>query len=219
MPIFSKFASLAGVDVVPCDISLAGRVLANFPEYLTEQQRIPDNLEFLGEMCKKPDPTVAILKLPNVSASIPQLEACIQELRVQGFNVPLYPHEPKDEHEVEIKKRYATVLGSAVNPVIRQGNSDRHASPVVKRDAQKNPSRLMKLWSKASRSHVAHMTKGDFYESEKSAVMKQATSIAIELVLPDNQVLTLKENLDLLPGEVIDASFMDVEELCKFYEE
>jgi isocitrate dehydrogenase len=218
LPIFSTFNSIANVDVVPCDISLAGRVLATFPDYLKEQQRVPDNLAYLGQLCTTPDETITILKLPNISASIPQLEACIQELRVKGYNVPLFPHEPATPEEEDIRTRYAGVLGSAVNPVIRQGNSDRHSSAPVKRDAQKNPNRLMKLWSKASRTHVAHMTTGDFFESEQSAVMKEATSVAIELVHDDGQVKTLKSNIDLLEGEVIDGSFMNVEELCKFYE-
>lgn len=143
---------------------------------------------------------------------------CIKELRVKGFDVPLYIADPKTDEEKDIKARYAKVLGSAVNPVLRKGNSDRRPSPVVKADAQKNPSRLMKVWSKASRTHVAHMEKGDFYGSEQSATMKDATDVAIELVKPDGEVQVLKPSTKLLPGEVIDGTFMDVGELCKFYE-
>lgn len=209
---------MANVDVKPCDISLAGRVLAAFPEVLQPPQRVPDNLSYIGEMCKESDETVTIIKLPNISASIPQLNDCIKELRIKGYNVPLYPSEPQNEEEERIHATYAKVLGSAVNPVIRQGNSDRHAAPVVKKDAQKNPSKLMKLWSKACRTHVAHMTQGDFYASEKSHVMTDATDVTIELVTPDGKVTVLKDCISLLPGEVIDGSFMDVRELCDYYE-
>jgi isocitrate dehydrogenase len=218
LPIFSKFARFANIDVVPCDISLAGRVLAAFPEKLKPHQRVPDNLEYLGELCKTSDKTVSIIKLPNISASVPQLHSCITELRVKGYDVPLYTQEPSDDLEREIKARYAKVLGSAVNPVIRQGNSDRHASPVVKADAQKYPSRLMKLWSKASRTHVAHMTQGDFYASEMSKAIENATDVSIELIKSTGETLVLKESTLLQPGEIIDASFLDVEELCKYYE-
>ena len=149
---------------------------------------------------------------------LPQLNDCIEELRIKGYDVPLYVSEPKTVEERDVKERYARVLGSAVNPVLRKGNSDRHAAPVVKADAQKNPSRLMKVWSKASRSHVAHMTKGDFYGSEMSHTVQGATTVAIELVKPNGQVKVLKASTKLLPGEVIDASFMNVEELSQFYE-
>jgi len=169
-----------------------------------------------------PDPTLAIMKLPNISASLPQLEACVKELRIKGFDVPLYPHHPANDEERDVQQRYSKVLGSAVNPVLRQGNSDRHASAVVKKDAQKNPSPLMKLWSKASRTHVAHMTRGDFYSSEQSVVMSGDTSVAIELVHKDEGgtevVETLKGHLDLVQGEVLDGSFMNVQELCQYYE-
>ena len=256
LPIFQKYAAVAAdIDVLPCDISLAGRVLAAFPEKLRPEQRVPDNLAYLGDLCTKPEANV--IKLPNISASVsyqiarcgtcsivfvassfnaislklqfflsckysftklPQLNDCIKELRVKGYDVPLYVSDPKTDEEKDIKERYARVLGSAVNPVLRKGNSDRHAAPVVKADAQKNPSRLMKVWSKASRSHVAHMDKGDFYGSEMSHTVQDATEVAIELVKPNGQVKVLKASIKLLPGEVIDATFMDVEELCKFYE-
>ena len=182
---------MADVDVVPCDISVAGRVLATFPEKLKPEQRVPDNLAYLGELCKTPD--AVIVKLPNVSASIPQLNACIAELRGKGFDVPLYPAEPKDEEEKEIQDRYATVLGSAVNPVLREGNSDRRVAAPVKAYAQKNPHK-MGNWSKGSRTHVAHMDKGDFYGSEQSTTVKDATDVIIQHVAPDGTVTVLKES-------------------------
>jgi len=206
---------LAQVDVVPCDISVAGRVLATFPEKLKPDQRVPDNLAYLGELCKTPE--AIVVKLPNVSASIPQLDGCIAELRSKGYDVPLYPHEPKDDDERAIQARYATVLGSAVNPVLREGNSDRRVAAPVKAYAQKNPHK-MGIWSKASRTHVAHMDKGDFFSSEQSTTMKDATDVIIEHVAPDGTVTVLKESTKLQAGEVIDASTMSVEELCNFYE-
>ena len=133
LPIFSAFGAFADVDVVPCDISLSGRVLAAFPDYLTPDQVVPDNLGHVGRLCKTPDKSVTVIKLPNISASIPQLMECISELRVKGYDVPLYPQDPANDREKDIKARYARVLGSAVNPVIRQGNSDRHAAPIVKK--------------------------------------------------------------------------------------
>jgi isocitrate dehydrogenase len=195
---------------------VAGRVLAAFPEKLKKSQRAPDNLAFLGELCKTPQAN--IVKLPNVSASIPQLEACIKELRSKGYDVPLYPMEPKDEEEQAIKDKYSKVLGSAVNPVLREGNSDRRVAAPVKAYAQKNPHRLG-IWSKASRTHVAHMEKGDFYDSEQSMTMKNPTSVTIELVQDDGTTTVLKDEIELEAGEVIDASFMSIKELCEFYEQ
>ena len=212
---FSKFGALADIDIVPCDISVAGRVLAAFPEKLRRKQRVPDNLAYLGELCKTPEANV--IKLPNVSASIPQLEACIKELRDKGYDVPLYPREPEDEEEEEIKARYAGALGSAVNPVLREGNSDRRVAAPVKAYAQNNPHK-MGIWSKASKTHVAFMDKGDFYSSEKSAVAEKDTDVSIELVGDDGSVTVLKESTPLLAGEVFDASFMDVAELDNFFE-
>ncbi|KAL3772749.1 hypothetical protein ACHAWO_004111 [Cyclotella atomus] len=215
LPVLAKFGALAEVDVVPCDISVAGRVLATFPEKLKPHQRVADNLSYLGELCKQPD--AVVVKLPNVSASIPQLDACIAELRSKGYDVPLYPHEPVDDEERAIKARYATVLGSAVNPVLREGNSDRRVAAPVKAYAQKNPHK-MGIWSKACRTHVAHMDKGDFFGSEQSATVKDATDVVIEHVAPDGTVTVLKESTKLQAGEVIDASTMSVEDLCEFYE-
>lgn len=213
---FLQFGALAEIDIVPCDISLAGRVLAAFPDKLKASQRVPDNLAFLGDLCKTPEAN--IVKLPNVSASIPQLEACIKELRSKGYDVPLYPMEPKDEEELAIQKKYSKVLGSAVNPVLREGNSDRRVAAPVKAYAQKNPHRLG-IWSKASRTHVAHMTKGDFYGSEQSTTLPEATDVEIELLGQDGSVKVLKESVPLEAGEVIDASFMSVKELCAYFEQ
>jgi isocitrate dehydrogenase len=206
---------LADIDIVPCDISVAGRVLAAFPEKLDEGQRVPDNLSYLGDLCKQP--SCNIVKLPNVSASIPQLQACITELRNKGYNVPLYPAEPKDDAEKAIQKKYASILGSAVNPVLREGNSDRRVAPPVKAYAQKNPHR-MGLWSKASRTHVAHMTEGDFYSTEKSTTIVEPTDVSITLIDEHGGEKVLKKSIPLEAGEVIDASRMSVKELRAFYE-
>eukprot|EP00956_Cyclotella_meneghiniana_P031322 scaffold81925_cov76-Cyclotella_meneghiniana.AAC.2 len=215
LPVLAKFGALAEIDVVPCDISVAGRVLATFPEKLKPHQRSAQNLAYLGELCKEPD--AVIVKLPNISASIPQLDACIAELRSKGYDVPLYPHEPADDEERAIQARYATVLGSAVNPVLREGNSDRRVAAPVKAYAQKNPHK-MGIWSKACRTHVAHMDKGDFFGSEQSTIVKDATDVIIEHVAPDGTVTVLKESTPLQSGEVIDAATMSVEDLCDFYE-
>ena len=215
-PVISKFGKMAQIDVVPCDISVAGRILATFPEYLKPEQRVADNLSYLGNICKTPD--AIVVKLPNVSASIPQLDACIAELRLKGYDVPIFPHEPKTDDEKSIRARYATVLGSAVNPVLREGNSDRRVAAPVKAYAQKNPHK-MGIWSKASRTHVAHMDDGDFFSSEQSTTMKDATSVIIEHMSHENGVVTvLKDSTKLQAGEVIDAATMNVKELCEFYE-
>ena len=211
-----QFGALADIDIVPCDISVAGRVLAAFPEKLKESQREPDNLSFLGDLCKTPEAN--IVKLPNISASIPQLEACIKELRGKGYDVPLYPTEPKDDEERAIQAKYQKILGSAVNPVLREGNSDRRVAAPVKAYAQKNPHRLG-IWSKASRTHVAHMDRGDFYDTEQSRTIPEPTSVTVELVQDDGTTKVLKEEIPLEAGEVIDASSLSVKELCEFYEQ
>lgn len=194
---------------------MAGRVLAAFPEKLKEKQRVADNLGYLGEWAKTPE--ASIVKLPNISAPLNQLEDCIKELRGKGYDVPLYPREPSNTEEEDIQSRYDALMGSAVNPVLREGNSDRRVAPPVKAYAQKNPHRLG-IWSKASRSHVSHMTKGDFYASEQSTIIKQDTSVVIELE-GANGTIVMKEDTPLLAGEVIDASFMDVKELCEYFEQ
>jgi len=215
LPSLRKFGAMVDVDVVPCDISVSGRILAAFPEKLKESQRVPDNLGYLGKLCKTPDGIV--VKLPNISASIPQLKECINELREKGYDVPVYPDEPKDAEEKSIQERYSTVLGSAVNPVLREGNSDRRVADPVKAYASKNPHK-MGIWSRASRTHVAHMQKGDFFENEKSSIIPTDTQVKIELEEEDGTVTILKDNLKLEAGEVIDGSLLQVEELCKFYE-
>ena len=214
LPIIQAFTSGTGVEVETRDISLAGRIIANFPDNLTPEQQIPDYLSELGELAKTKEAN--IIKLPNISASIPQLQAAIKELQSKGYNVPDYPEEPKNDAEKEIKVRYAKVLGSAVNPVLREGNSDRRAAASVKQYAQNNPHRL-RAWESGSKASVAYMESGDFYETEKSATMNGADSVRIEYVDGDGNVTVLKDSLSLLDGEVIDTSIMNVRKLRDFY--
>ncbi|WP_334014355.1 NADP-dependent isocitrate dehydrogenase [Alteromonas sp. S167] len=216
LPIIQKFASAADIDIELSDISLAARVLANFPEFLTEEQRVPDALAELGEMTQ--DPNANIIKLPNISASIPQLRATIKELNDKGFNVPAFPDSPKTAEDEEIRERYGKVLGSAVNPVLREGNSDRRAPTAVKNYARKHP-HSMGEWSQASRSHVAHMRGGDFYSGEKSVTVEKDGHVSIEFTGKDGIKKTLKPRVDLLAGEVIDGMFMSKKALCEFFEE
>lgn len=216
LPIVKAFTGAAGIEVETRDISLAGRIIANFPENLTAAQRIPDELTALGELAKKPEAN--IIKLPNISASIPQLKAAIKELQSQGYNVPDYPDEPKTDVEKDIKTRYGKVLGSAVNPVLREGNSDRRAAASVKNYAKKNPHK-MGAWSKDSKTHVSHMTGGDFYGSEKSVAVDKAATVKIEFVGQDGKTVVLKEKTSLKAGEVIDASVMSRNALREFYAE
>ncbi|MHB8833555.1 MAG: NADP-dependent isocitrate dehydrogenase [Desulfobacteria bacterium] len=216
LPIVQAYTKGTGVSVETRDISLAGRIIANFPEKLTGKQRIPDYLAQLGELALKPEAN--IIKLPNISASIPQLKAAIKELREHGYDIPDYPEEPKNDAERELQERFAKVLGSAVNPVLRQGNSDRRAPLSVKMFSKKHPHK-MGAWTSDSKSHVAHMNGGDFYGSEKSTTLKKATDIRIEFVAGDGKTTVLKKKLALLEGEVIDATVMSVRALRKFYEE
>ncbi|HLO09655.1 MAG TPA: NADP-dependent isocitrate dehydrogenase, partial [Desulfobacteria bacterium] len=202
LPIVQAFTKGTGVSVETRDISLAGRILANFPERLKENQRIPDYLAQLGELTQKPEAN--IIKLPNISASIPQLQEAIKELREHGYDLPDYPEDPKSDAEKKLQARFAKVLGSAVNPVLREGNSDRRAPLAVKQYSKKNPHK-MGAWIPDSKSHVAHMTGGDFYGSEKSVTVKKATTLRIEFVGAGGKTTVLKEKLDLLEGEVIDA--------------
>jgi len=205
LPIIEAFTKAADVAVETRDISLAGRIIANFPDNLTPEQQQSDALAELGELAKTPQAN--IIKLPNISASIPQLQAAIQELQSQGYTVPDYPEEPQNAAQQAIKARYAKVLGSAVNPVLREGNSDRRVAAPVKEYAKQHP-HSMGAWSAASKSHVAHMQDGDFYASEQSAVVAQATDVKIEFAAQDGQVKVLKESTPLLAGEVIDAAVM-----------
>uniref|UniRef100_UPI001180DD4E NADP-dependent isocitrate dehydrogenase n=1 Tax=Nitrospira cf. moscoviensis SBR1015 TaxID=96242 RepID=UPI001180DD4E len=216
LPIINAFTKAAGVTVELRDISLAGRVLAVFPEYLTPAQKQPDALAELGELAKTPEAN--IIKLPNISASIPQLVATIKELQQQGYKLPDYPENPKDDKEKDIKARYDKVKGSAVNPVLREGNSDRRAPLSVKAYARKHPHK-MGAWSADSKTHVSHMTGGDFRSNEKSLTIPAATTAKIEFVGADGTVTVLKEKVALQAGEVLDATFMSVTALRQFIEE
>ncbi|MDH3613147.1 MAG: NADP-dependent isocitrate dehydrogenase [Gammaproteobacteria bacterium] len=214
LPIVKKFTDAAGIAVETRDISLAARILANFPEQLTSGQQHSDALAELGGLAKTPDAN--IIKLPNISASIPQLNAAIEELQSQGFDIPDYPEEPQDEAEQETQSRYAKVLGSAVNPVLREGNSDRRVAAAVKEYAKNHP-HSMGEWNSASKSHVAHMNDGDFYSSEKSAIVTQAGSLRIELEVGDGSVTVLREQVPVLKDEVVDGTVMDCAALREFF--
>ncbi len=213
LPIVKFFTRPAGVEVLTKDISLAGRIIANFPENLTDDQKIPDALSELGELAKKPEAN--IIKLPNISASIPQLKAAIKELQAKGFKLPDYPEDPKTSEEEDNKKRYGKVLGSAVNPVLREGNSDRRVAGPVKEYAKANP-HSMGEWSKNSGTHVASMESGDFYGSEKSVFMQKEDTVSIVLKTA-NGTQTLKDGLALLKDELIDSSVMSSKKLNAFF--
>ncbi len=217
LPILRAFIKDSGISIATKDISLAGRIIANFPENLTEDQKQPDDLSELGALAKIAETN--IIKLPNISASIPQLIEAVKELQGQGYNIPDYPEEAKTEAEKELQAQFAKVLGSAVNPVLREGNSDRRAAASVKKFGQKKPHRMMKEWPEVSKSRVAHMEKGDFYGSEKSMSVKTACEVKIEYIADDGRGIILKDKIALLPGEVIDASVMNVAALRKFYTE
>jgi isocitrate dehydrogenase len=216
LPIVNAFTKAAGVVVETRDISVAGRIIANFSDYLTESQRMPDYLAELGELTQKPEAN--IIKLPNVSASIPQLKAAIKELQEKGYKLPDYPEEPKTDAEKAIHARYAKCLGSAVNPVLREGNSDRRSAAAVKQYARKHPVK-MGAWSPDSKTHVSHMDAGDFYHSEKSVTMKKAGNVRIEFVDKAGKVTVMKEKLPLQEGEVLDGAFMSCRALRKFIAE
>ncbi len=218
LPVVQAFTKGTGIDIEVKDISLAGRIIANFPEKLTEEQKIDDYLTELGEIAKTPEAN--IIKLPNISASIPQLQDTIKELRAKGYDIPFYPEEAKTEEDKALQARFAKVLGSAVNPVLREGNSDRRPADSVKRFAQKNPHRMMKPWPEAgSKCRVAHMTEKDFYGSEKSVTMDADKNVQIVFKAKDGSTKILKEKLPLLKDEVIDSSVMNVNALRKFYAE
>ena len=216
LPIIRAFTSSSGIEFESKDISLAARILANFPSYLSEEQRIPDFLSELGTLATQPEAN--IIKLPNISASVPQLIEAIKELQAKGFAVPNFPDSPKTEEEQNIIATYARVLGSAVNPVLREGNSDRRVAKPVKEYAQKNP-HSMGPWSNQSKTHVSHMKSGDFYGSEKSSIIDKDCSVSIEFIDESGNKKVLKENLSLLQGEVIDASVMKCAELRSFLSE
>ncbi len=216
LPVIRAFAGAAGVPVETRDISLAGRILAVFPDYLTEEQKVSDDLGELGRLVERPEAN--IIKLPNISASIPQLEACVKELQSKGYALPDYPAEPGTDEERAIKDRYDSVKGSAVNPVLRQGNSDRRAPKVVKEYARKNPPR-MKEWPEDSETHVACMDADDFRHNEESVCLEAATEARIEHVAEDGTVTVLKESLPLQAGEVLDATYMSRDALVRFLHE
>ncbi|MHC5199721.1 MAG: NADP-dependent isocitrate dehydrogenase, partial [Planctomycetota bacterium] len=218
LPVVKQYAKACGVEIETKDISLAGRIIANFPENLTEDQRIEDALTELGGLAKRPEAN--IIKLPNISASIPQLQAAIRELQEKGYDIPAYPEEPKTDAEKQLAARFAKVLGSAVNPVLREGNSDRRAAVSVKEFAKKHPHRMMKPWPvDGSKSRVAHMSEGDFYGSEQSVTMDAATEARIEFVDAAGGATVLKEKILLQAGEVADTAVMNAAALREFYED
>ena len=216
LPIVQAFTQGTGVSVETRDISLAGRIIAVFPECLTEAQRIPDYLAQLGELTQHPEAN--IIKLPNVSASVPQLKEAIKELQAHGYAIPDYPEAPKDDAEKALQARFAKALGSAVNPVLREGNSDRRSPLSVKAFSKKHPHKLS-AWAPDSKAHVAHMTDGDFYGSESSVTLAKATTVRYEFVTADGPVIALKAKLALKEGEILDTSVMRVKALRRFFEE
>ena len=216
LPIVRSFLKQSNIEISVYDISLAGRILANFPDHLKEDQKVPDHLAELGELVKQA--ATNIIKLPNISASIPQLIAAVKELQEKGYPVPDYPQDPETDKEKQIKEQFAKVLGSAVNPVLREGNSDRRAAASVKSYALKNPHKMMKPWpDTGSKAKVAHMTEKDFFGSEISVTVENACSVNIEFHPENQDVRVLKRGIELTPGEVIDSSVMNINALRKFY--
>src|SRR5688572_5994513 len=214
LPIVQAFTRAAGCTVETRDISLAGRILAQFPERLAKHQIVGDDLAELGEIAKTP--AANIIKLPNISASVPQLQAAIKELQEQGYGIPSYPEEPHGEAEKDVKAKYAKVLGSAVNPVLREGNSDRRVAAAVKQYARKHP-HSMGRWSKDSKTHVSSMGGGDFYSSEQSAVVQKATKLKVELTSNRGEKTVLKDSIGVKEGDVLAASALNRRALRDFY--
>ncbi|GGC79503.1 NADP-dependent isocitrate dehydrogenase [Undibacterium terreum] len=215
LPIIKKFTAPAGVDVVASDISVAARVLAEFPEYLSDDQKVPNTLAELGALTQHPDTN--IIKLPNISASVAQLMACVRELQSRGYKLPDYPEDPKTDADKALKARYGKCIGSSVNPVLREGNSDRRAPKAVKEFARKHP-HSMGEWSQASRTHVSHMHHGDFYHGEKSMTLDRARDVKMELLTSSGKTIVLKPKVALQAGEIIDSMFMSKKALLEFYE-
>ncbi|WP_144434638.1 NADP-dependent isocitrate dehydrogenase, partial [Pseudomonas syringae] len=213
LPIIEAFTASSDIDVETRDISLAGRVLSSFPESLGADQQVPDHLAELGKLATTPEAN--IIKLPNISASVPQLKATIKELQEQGFNIPDYPENPATDAEKETRARYDKTKGSAVNPVLREGNSDRRAPLSVKNYARKHPHK-MGAWASDSKAHVAHMSNGDFYGSEKAAQIEADSTVKIELVAQDGTTTVLKEKTALKAGEIVDCSVMSAKALRSF---
>ena len=216
LPIIRTFTEPAGINVESTDISVAARILAEFSDELTEEQRVTDNLAELGKLTQVPETN--IIKLPNISASVPQLTAAIEELQEKGYALPDYPAHPKTDEEKALKERYGKILGSAVNPVLREGNSDRRAPNAVKEYARKHP-HSMGEWSQASRTHVATMKHGDFYHGEKSMTLDRDRNVRMELVTKGGKTIVLKPETSLEDGDVIESMFMSKKALCDFYEE
>ena len=214
LPIVRAFLKGTGIQVESRDISLAGRIIANFPDNLADAQKIPDHLALLGELTQNPE--AIIIKLPNISASVPQIKEAVKELRAHGYDVPEYPENPSSDADKKLQERFTRVLGSAVNPVLREGNSDRRSPLSVKAFSRKHPHKLA-AWAPDSKSHVAHMTSGDFYGSEVSTTVKEATEVRIEFVSPDGAATVLKQKLGLIEGEILDASVMNVKALRTFF--
>jgi isocitrate dehydrogenase len=216
LPIIRSFTAPANIEIIESDISVAARILAEFPDCLSAEQKVPNNLSELGKLTLLPDTN--IIKLPNISAALGQLTTAIKELQSQGYKIPDFPENPQTPEEKAIRARYSKCLGSSVNPVLREGNSDRRAPAAVKRYARKNPHSMGK-WSQASRTHVSHMHGGDFYSSEKSMVIPQACDVRMDLVTKSGKTIVLKEKVSLLEGEIIDSMYMSKKALCKFYED
>lgn len=215
LPIIRTFTAAADVDIELRDISVAGRVLAEFPDYLSDDQKVPNHLEELGQLTQ--DPNANIIKLPNISASVQQLKTCISELQEKGFPIPDFPDDPQTDEEIEIRRRYGKTLGSAVNPVLREGNSDRRAPKAVKNYAKKHP-HTMGEWKQWSRTHVSHMHSGDFYHGEKSMTLEKPRTVKMELIDSSGKNIELKTDIALQDKEVIDLMFMSKDALCDFYE-
>ena len=215
LPILRAFTKGSGIELEPWDISLTGRIIANFPDNLTDEQKIPDYLGILGELTQ--DPAANIIKLPNISASIPQLKAAISELQDKGYDIPDYPDDPATDEERQFHTRFSRVLGSAVNPVLRQGNSDRRSSNAVKEHGKRHPHRMMQDWPEVSKTRVGHMKSGDFYGSEQAVTIAEAGSAAIEFVSSDGPATVLKSGIPLLANEIIDCGAMSARQLRDFY--
>jgi len=216
LPVVKAFAAACGITISAKNISLAGRILANFPENLTDEQRTDDDLTLLAELVKTPEAN--IIKLPNISASIPQIQEAIKELNAKGYDIPAYPEEPKTDEEKDLVRRFAKVLGSAVNPVLREGNSDRRAAESVKEFGRKYPHKMLKPWPESgSKTRVAHMTEHDFYGSEKAVTFAEAGEVRIEFIGPDGQAAVLKEAFPIEKDEIIDAAVMSVKALRDYY--
>jgi isocitrate dehydrogenase len=215
LPIVRSFTAPAGIEIEKADISVSARVLAEFSEFLRDDQKVPDTLRELGKKCLLPETN--IIKLPNISASVAQLKACVKELQAKGYAIPDYPEAPASDEEKAIAARYGKCLGSAVNPVLREGNSDRRAPMAVKNYARKNP-HSMGEWKQWSQTHVSHMHTGDFYHGEKSMTLDKARNVRMELIAKGGKITVLKPKLSLLEGEIIDSMFMSKKALCDFYE-